>query len=65
MVIRGGQTIETTLPLESVPDGLWPVGDGANLIVDRGGLELLEIDGSGRRDLSVGCDEIVIGELGF
>jgi hypothetical protein len=60
-----GETRPGTLPLESVPNGLWPVGDGRHMLIDRAGLELVEVDGVGRRNITAGCNDFVVGDLGF
>ncbi|HSG80561.1 MAG TPA: PDZ domain-containing protein [Acidimicrobiia bacterium] len=58
----------TTAPfgLSAVPIGLWPVGDGAHVVIEDGeNLQVLEVGGDGRRLLSRDCSEGLLGEPGW
>jgi hypothetical protein len=64
--ITDGSTTTASSGLSAVPVGLWAVGDGAHLIVEDGAnLQVLEIDGPGRRLLSRDCTQGLLGEPGW
>lgn len=59
--------VETTLPLSGTPLAMWPVGDGAHLLVqEEGGLVLAEVGGIERRKLTSSCARTTaITDLGW
>ena len=61
-----GTSVRTTMPVSGEPTGLWPVGDGAHLLVEDGlGLVLATVGGTERRELTASCGETVVTDLGW
>lgn len=61
-----GESVSTTIPVEDIPVGLWPVGDGSHVLVEEGNALILATLGtSERRLLTSACGDTVLGELGF
>ena len=64
--ISTGETIESSMPLVEVPNGLWPVGDGQFVIVAAAtGLQLAEVGGRERRPITQACTIGLVGERGW
>lgn len=58
--------VQTTMPVEGEPAGLWPVGDGEHILVgDDQGLVLATIGDIERRALTTSCGSALVADVGW
>jgi hypothetical protein len=61
-----GTSVRTTMPVSGEPAGIWPVGDGANVLVEDGsGLVLAAVGSADRRLLTASCGASRLTDLGW
>lgn len=61
-----GESEAMSLPIQDVPQGLWTAGDGTHLLIDSDGdLQMVEIGGQERRNMTSGCSSAVLSDWGF
>jgi hypothetical protein len=61
-----GTSVQSTMPVEGEPTGLWPVGDGEHILVEDGlGLVLATVGDIDRRVLTDSCGASLVADLGW
>ncbi len=61
-----GVVEQSTIPVTGVPTGLWPVGDGAHVLVEDGtGLVMVRVGALDRRVLTASCGASFVTEVGW
>ncbi len=59
-------SVQTTMPVEGEPAGLWPVGDGEHILVgDDQGLVLATVGDIERRALTTSCGAAIVADMGW
>lgn len=61
-----GLVEQSTIPVSGTPTGLWPVGDGAHVLVEDGsGLVMVRVGALDRRVLTASCGASFVTEVGW